>query len=441
MRTFSVLAATITAAFTCYALAVPIIVHPGDANDLLTTSRDTVNETISTKESADPGHLSTATFEQLSVSVYNNINSNNIKVYVTGLDPNRNLVLLTPNGTWYRPAESSDATGPQKIKEDIAIPIGAYGTATPITLPTHVSSGRIWVADGDLTFFTAVVGVGILSLVEPSAVNPNDPSAAANWGFVELTTDSSGITVNLSYVDFVGLPLGIEIQGSGGTQTTPGVVKNALSSICNALAVQSSLDGQPWKELCMTNNKGNILRVISPYNYMALYPTAFDSYWTNYISQAWSTYEDAPLTVDTQASAGLVNCTVSSGILTCAGDNRGYPQPVASDIFGCNSGPFELEASDNAVHQAVVPRLCAAINRSTLLLGGGNVQPRLASTHYYTVSPTNYYSKFVHQHESRGKGYAFAYDDVTPDDAPNASGLLSDPNPTLLTITIGGSTA
>jgi hypothetical protein len=35
-------------------------------------------------------------------------------------------------------------------------------------------------------------------------------------------------------------------------------------------------------------------------------------------------------------------------------------------------GPFELEASDNAVHQAVVPRLCAAINRSTLLLGGGN---------------------------------------------------------------------
>jgi hypothetical protein len=38
---------SITAAFTCYALAVPIIVHPGDANDLLTTSRDTVNETIS----------------------------------------------------------------------------------------------------------------------------------------------------------------------------------------------------------------------------------------------------------------------------------------------------------------------------------------------------------------------------------------------------------
>ncbi|KAJ9482268.1 hypothetical protein VN97_g11169 [Penicillium thymicola] len=441
MRTSSVLAATITAAFTCYTLAVPIIVHPGDTDDLLTTSHDTVNETISTQEPADAGRLSAASSEQLYVSVYNNFESNNVNVYVTGLDSNGNIVLLTPNGTWYRPAEYRDAAGPQKITEDIAIPIGAYGTTTPVTLPSHVSSGRIWVADGDLTFFTAEVSTGILSLVEPSAVNPDDPSAAANWGFVEITTDFSGITVNLSYVDFVGLPLGIEIQGSEGTKSTPGVVKNALSSICNALVAQSSLDGQPWNELCMTDNRGNVLRVISPYNYIGLYPTAFNSYWTNYISRAWSTSEDTPLTIDTQASAGLVNCTVSSGILTCVGDNRGYPQPVASDIFGCNSGPFGIEANDNAVHQAIVPRLCAAFNRSTFLLKGGNVQPRLDSTHYYTLSPTNYYSKFVHQHESQNKGYAFPYDDVTPDDAPNASGLLSDPNPTLLTITIGGSTA
>ncbi|CAG7973426.1 unnamed protein product [Penicillium nalgiovense] len=441
MRTFSVFAATITAAFTCYTLAIPTIVHPGDGDDLLTTSRNTINETISTKESADAGRLFTATSEQLKISVYNNFNSGSVKVYVTGLDSNGNIVLLTPNGTWYRPPESSSAMGPQKITEDIAIPIGAYGTATPVTIPTHVSSGRVWVADGDLSFFTEVVGTGILSLVQPSAVDPDDPSAAANWGFVELTTDFSGITVNLSYVDFVGLPLGIEIQGSEGTQTTPGVAKNALSSICNALAAQSSLDGQPWNELCMTDNRGNVLRVISPHNYIALYPTAFDSYWTNYISQAWSTYEDTPLTVDTQTSAGLVNCTVSSGILTCVGDNRGYPQPVASDIFGCNSGPFQIEASDNAIHQAIVPRLCGAFNRSTLLLRGGNVQPRLGSTHYYTISPTNYYSKFVHQHESLDTGYAFPYDDVTPDDEPNASGLLSDPNPTLLTITIGGPTA
>lgn len=191
----------------------------------------------------------------------------------------------------------------------------------------------------------------------------------------------------------------------------------------------------------MTDSGGNILRVISPCNYIGLYPTAFDSYWTDYISQAWSTYEDTPLTVDTQASAGLVNCTVSSGFLTCAGDNRGHPQPLASDIFGCNSGPFEIEASDNAIHLAIMPRLCAVFNRSTFLLRDGNIQPRLDSTHYYTISPTNYYSKFVHQHESRDKGYAFPYNDVTPDDAPNASGLLSDPSPTLLTITIRGSTA
>jgi hypothetical protein len=47
----------------------------------------------------------------------------------------------------------------------------------------------------------------------------------------------------------------------------------------------------------------------------------------------------------------------------------------------------------------------------------------------------------VHQYEADGKGYAFAYDDVTPDGVLNASGLLSDPNPTVLTITVGGPTS
>lgn len=286
-----------------------------------------------------------------------------------------------------------------------------------------------------------VAATGVLSLVEPSAVNPDDPSADVNWGFVELTTDPGGITVNLSYVDFVGLPLGIEVQGSDGTQTALGVTANAVSSICSALATKSSSDGQPWNELCMTDSSGNFLRVVAPSDYISLYPDAFDSYWTDYVSQVWAQYEKVPLTVDTQASAGQVNCTVSSGNLTCAGDNRGYVQPAASDIFGCNSGPFAIESTDNAVHQAIVPRLCAAFDRSTLLLSGGNVQPSLESSYYYTASPTNYYSKIVHQYEADGKGYAFAYDDVTPDGVLNASGLLSDPNPTVLTITVGGPTS
>ncbi|KAJ5387451.1 hypothetical protein N7509_009992 [Penicillium cosmopolitanum] len=402
------------------------MVHPGGTNDVVITSQDTLNETISnhsSNQAATP--LSAGDAEQLSVSVYNNFQSDSIHIYITGLDSDGNIVCLTPSGSWYTPTGDSSSTTLQEITEDIAIPIGAYGSTTSLTLPSYISSGRIWVAAGDLTFWTVISATGALSLVEPSAVNPDDPSANVNWGFVELTTDSSGIMVNLSYVDFVGLPLSIEIQGSDGTQTALGVSADALSSICSDLATQASSDGQPWNELCMTDTSGNLLRVIAPYDYISLEPDAFDSYWTSYVSDVWSQYESTPLTIDTQAVAGLVNCAVSSGILNCDGDNRGYAQPVASDIFGCNSGSFAIESSDNEIHQALA----------------GNVEPSLDSSSYYTTSPTDYYSKSVHQHEADGKGYAFAYDDVTPDGVPNASGLLFDPNPTFLTITVGGATS
>ncbi|KAJ5605482.1 hypothetical protein N7510_008263 [Penicillium lagena] len=438
MGIFKRLGVATIAALIGHTLAIPIVVHPGGANDVVITSQDTLNETISTN---GPNKvLSAGDAEQLSVSVYNNFQSDTINVYVTGLDSNGDIVCLTSSGSWYTPSADGSSTTPQEITEDIAIPIGAYGTTTSFTLPSYFSSGRVWVADGDLTFWTVIAATGVLSLVEPSAVNPDDPSANVNWGFVELTTDEDGVTVNISYVDFVGFPLGIEVEGSDGTQTALGVTADALSSICSALTAQASSDGQPWNELCMTDSSGNILRVIAPYDYISLEPDAFDSYWTSYISEVWSQYETTPLTIDTQAAAGLVNCTVSSGTLNCDGDNRGYAQPAASDIFGCNSGPFAIESGDNAVHAAVVPRLCAAFDRSSFLVSGGNIQPSDSSS-YYTTTPTNYYSKIVHQYEADGKGYAFAYDDVTPDGAPNASGLLNDPNPTLLTITIGGPTS
>ncbi|KAJ5194949.1 uncharacterized protein N7498_008387 [Penicillium cinerascens] len=441
MRVFPRLAAATCAALTGHTLAVPIIIHPVSANDLDITLQDTLNETISIIEAIKPASLPAAPSEELPISVYNNFKSDGIKVYVTGLDSNGEIVLLTPGGNWYTPPINSGARIPKEITEDIAIPIGPYGTTTSITLPAYVSSGRVWVADGDLSFFTVLAATGVLSLVQPSAVNSDDPSANVNWGFVELTTDSTGITVNLSYVDFIGLPLGIKLQGSGGTQTALGVTANALSSICAALTAQSYSDGQPWNELCMTDKKGNIVRVISPYDYTNLYPHAFSSYWMDYVSQVWSTYETTPLTIDTQSQAGLINCTVSNGVFTCSGDNRGYSKPVASDIFGCNNGTFAINTTDNAIHRAIVPRLCAAFDRSTLLLSGGNVQPRLNASFYYTKSPTNWYSKIIHEYAVDGKGYAFPYDDVTPDGALDVSGLLHDPNPTLLTITVGGPTS
>jgi len=193
-----------------------------------------------------------------------------------------------------------------------------------------------------------------------------------------------------------------------------------------------------WSTSSRNSTNSSKIRVIAPTDYISVSNTGFKDYWTSYINQVWTKYTTNTLTIDTQGSAGKVACKVVSGNLTCAGDNRGYAKPSAADIFGCDSGPFAILKGDNSIHAAVVPRLCAAFDRSTLLLDGGNVQPGLQASNYYTVSPTNYFSKFVHKYELSGLGYAFAYDDVAPDGAPSAAGLVSDANPQALTVIIGG---
>lgn len=229
----------------------------------------------------------------------------------------------------------------------------------------------------------------------------------------------------------------MSLTGSDGSvQTAKGLKAGSAVSICNELRTQAASDGQPWDQLCMTNN-GVTLRVLSPNDYISIVPNGFSSYWTNYVNSVWSQYTSNTLTVNTQAAAGSLACRVSGSTLTCAGDNRGYAKPVAKDIFGCNSGPFLIQGSDNDAHRGVVPRLCAAFERSTLLLSGGNVQPNLKSTSYYTVNPTNHYSRITHKYEVDGRGYTFSYDDVNPS-GENQSGLLSTANPTVLAITVGG---
>ncbi|KAM6478164.1 hypothetical protein HDV62DRAFT_371052 [Trichoderma sp. SZMC 28011] len=277
-------------------------------------------------------------------------------------------------------------------------------------------------------------------LVQPSQFNLQDPSSGLLWGFVELTyTTDLAVFANISYVDFVGIILSMSLSTTdgSGTQTTKGLGSSALTQICQGLVQQASVDGFPWSSMCIANSAGTLVRALSPGDYSVINAAAFQNYWSAYVDQVWSQYTNTPLTINTQTSAGSVNCQVSGSTLNCNGDNRGYAKPTAGDIWGCNSGPFAIQGGDNAVHAAVVPRLCAAFVRSTLLLAGGNVQPGLGQSSYYTVSPTNHYSRLVHQFEIDGRGYAFPYDDVNPDGNENASGTLASGAPNTLTVYVG----
>ncbi|CAF9920633.1 MAG: hypothetical protein GOMPHAMPRED_002096 [Gomphillus americanus] len=408
------------------------VVHPGDAHDIIITDKNTVNATQKANGTMVPNIAPDGVI--LPLSFTNNF-AGSVNAYVTGLDANNKLVLLQPNGQFYYPPRPSGGV-PQLITANVAIPIGGRGNNAQISIPGYISAARIWFAVGNLKFYTVLDGNGNPSLVEPSSANPNDPNAGVNWGFVELTWNAAGVFANISYVDFVGLILSMSLAASGQTQYAGGLNSNAVNLICAALSRQASQDGQPWGDLCMADGSGNNLRVIAPIDYMSTNPGAWNGYYDNYINQVWSTYTNTPLIIDTQAGAGKVSCQVSGGVLYCNGDNRGYNKPSVSDIWGCNSGPFGIQGSDNDVHRAVVPRLCAAFVRTTLLLKGGNVQPSLPSTSYYTTGPTMWYSAFVHQYETSGIGYAFSYDDVNPN-GENQSGAVSSAVPQQLSITVG----
>jgi hypothetical protein len=50
---------------------------------------------------------------------------------------------------------------------------------------------------------------------------------------------------------------------------------------------------------------------------------------------------------------------------------------------------------------------------------------------------TNHYARIVHAALTGGLGYAFPYDDVTPDGGVNQAGPVSSGSPALLTVTVG----
>ncbi|MBE7181465.1 MAG: hypothetical protein INR71_09700 [Terriglobus roseus] len=369
-------------------------------------------------------------------------------------------------------------------------------------------------AAGQLSFYTLLNSQGV-TLVAPDPMNPTDPASTILWSFVEMTYSSvAGLFANLSFVDFLGLPVGMSLLSPSGAtiRSVAGTQAGAMASVCSALTQKASVEGVPWDKLCEYGSGGDLLRVDSPGKYIAARDgTAFETYWDAYVQEVWARYASEPLYIDAQNDLGVLECSTASGkclfllvsiclsprsqstsyplppsihpsvlpfprvlsltklvrtgLLSCPGASRPLPAPLSStdahsaeDIFAC-SGIFSTQATDNAVDLAVLPRVCAALNRSTFLLGlpgsdtsssssaapaspssgsiasngsdtdttapaadagdagtAGNVQPGPSPSRYYSAGgpPTNWYSWAVHSVERDGKGYAFAYDDVYP---------------------------
>lgn len=415
------------------------IAQSGGIEDVVITKYNTLNGTRHKNMSKAKAHgWNNTSRHNLPLELYNNYNGGSINAYIQGLDSDGAIVFIDAKGNLIYPSSNGSFT-PVEIKNDLAIPLPPKGESLTLNISIPLTSGRVYFCEGHLKFFMVDTGSGD-GLVQPSVNNLRDPSSSLNWGFIELTyLDSGTLYANISYVDFVGLILSMILSTNDGStpQITRGLRPNAVYELCEGLFNQTTSDGYLWLAMCVIGETGNPIRVLSPNYYQRVYAADFEDYWQDYVDTVWEYYSSHTLAIDTQTLLGEIKCQVSNDTMHCDEDNRGYPKPTASDIWSCDSGPFEVQEGDNHVHVAVVPRLCAAFVRSTLLIQGGDVQPSLNSSYHYKVDPTHHYSRIVHELQVDGRGYAFSYDDVNPNGHGDVSGLVSSGNPDTLTVYVG----
>lgn len=369
----------------------------------------------------------------LNFALINTTTSSQVFAYITGTATSNNnaLCLIESDGkTPYYPQSPSGTLA--ALGADVAIPLGAPGSTITVTIP-YLSSARLWFSiDGKLTFY---VNPGP-ALVEPSVSNKSDPNYNILWDFCEFTYNSAEIYANITYVDFVSIPIALSLTNTSGTsQTVTGMPAHGLTTVVNGLNAQNASDGAGWNQLIINNSSGTPIRAVSPNNGIVMNSSLFTGYYESYVEQVWSHYTGSTsLTVDTQGSAGNVTATVVNGLLSF-GSAASYSQPSSADIFSCSSGPFT--PTGNSEKDAITARLAAAFNRSTLLTDAN--QPNGESvSNYYKNPTTNHYARIIHSANTDGRGYAFPYDDVAPTGSTDQSGSVVDPNPQLLTVTIGG---
>ncbi|MET8998557.1 beta-1,3-glucanase family protein [Amycolatopsis sp. NPDC004169] len=362
----------------------------------------------------------------LPLTLKNNSGSGTVYAYISGADTAGRPGFVTADGRFQPLANPSAPVTPIP---DYAIPLSGAGAQVTVTLTDYLIGGRVWFSVGKKIQFFVNPGPG---LVQPGFASA-DPNWQTNWTFCEFTYNSANLYANISYVDMVALPVSMATTGAAGAQSVSPLPDGALAGIADGLRAQHNTDGAPWDRLVVTDSGGQVVRVLAPGHS----PVDFGGYWTNYLNAVWDHYRSTPLTVNGQGGIGSYTGTVSGDAIVFAGLNtNGVPftKPSAADIFGCASGPLYNSGSD--ARGAVAARLAAALNRSSLLVAGGNNQPDgVAPSEYYRDATTNHYARLVHQYASIG--YAFPYDDVGPTGAQPVDGHLQDPAPTSWTVALG----
>lgn len=364
----------------------------------------------------------------LNIVLKNNTDSPALYAHVTGRDDQGVVMMQADGKTAFHPASPAETLQPPGA--DCSIAVGGPGESRTVTIP-YLSGARIWFCKGKPLTFLINPGPAV---VEPSATNPSDPNYELDWGFCEFTWNTEQVYVNVSYVDFVSLPISLQLENEGGVKrTVPGLPKGALDAVCDKLQKQ----GGGWDKLVVKGPSGQNMRALSPNAGMVLYPDLFQGYYQSHVDAVWAKYAKEDLTVNTQFTWGDAVGRVNGDGKLDFGSAGAFAKPAARDIFSCSTGPFAHEADTTEEKLNIGARLAAALNRSTLLINSKQPEGEKVDT-YYKEAITNHYSRICHEVSIEGRGYAFPYDDVSSSSGEDQSGYLNDPKPKELTVVVGG---
>ncbi|KAH7327220.1 hypothetical protein BKA65DRAFT_528190 [Rhexocercosporidium sp. MPI-PUGE-AT-0058] len=328
---------------------------------------------------------------------------------------NKVCLIQADGKTPYFPTDITSVGTP--LQENCAIPLGGPGSLTTVTIP-YIAGGRIWFSlNKELTF---LLNPGP-AIAEPSVTNRTDPNIDISWGFCEFTYNKGSLYANISYVDFVSLPISMSLTTTeGDVQSVAGLYQDGLQRVVDSIRGLED-ECADWQDL-VYEAEGEPIRVLSPNNARVMRGgKMFEGYYDEYVNAVWDKYRAEPLIVDTQASYGVLEGWVNDDDELCFEGHGRFSKPDTGDIFSCSTKCFR---DNKAAMGPLTARISAALNRSTLLTNG--VQPTNERvSEFYTHGVTNHYARFVHEANIDGRGYAFPYDDVPAPGDVDQSGFVT----------------
>jgi beta-galactosidase len=284
-----------------------------------------------------------------------------------------------------------------------------------------LNGGRIYVSLGAPMYIPIMAG-NPLGYGGPNPLNTSDPNSNTHYDWYEFDWGgaSDAIFINTTQVDDFGLPMTLDVWGSGESFHQQTGITESIAQIDQEYVAQTPAAFQIGQGGVAAVSP---LRIWAPAHMTFGAGGANGNYLDSYVSAVWAEYATTPLNVFLNNNSHEYSGTTSGTTFNFTEvnlSNGAYagPQtytinkPSTQDLLLC-SGTMAYAAStltsqEAGVTLALEAQFCAAFNRHVM----DTYADWSVVSDYYQAPPANYYAAFWHAHSIAGLSYGFAYDDV-----------------------------